>query len=62
MSDAICANCGINLNEPGAVYYMCDELMSDYCPDCWQHVHCEEKHGEGCATFVVVGDDSDAPK
>ena len=37
------------------IYYMCDEEMKDYCPDCFWKTPCGRgDHGEGCPTKVFA--------
>lgn len=49
----ICDGCQQVVN----VYYMCDEDSSgkELCGDCFPSVKCEERHGEGCSTMVILG-------
>lgn len=48
-----CTTCDVALPHG---YTACDETMGHYCEACWPQVVCDEKHGEGCATFVFCGE------
>lgn len=48
-----CDECGA-LTSPG---YMCDEAPDDKirCAVCFEVLHCEAHHEEGCLTVVIEG-------
>lgn len=48
-----CEKCGNSLDlQP--LYFLCDELLGEYCHDCWKilGVRCSKWHEEGCETIV----------
>ncbi len=48
-----CCNCD---KDTSNLYFMCDMLDGEWCPECWEKTACSQGvHGEGCPTKVFVG-------